>query len=71
VVRRREDCSPHDVQRDSQGTQLIAMLEAADLIVACHLGQRGEQLARILWNSALPICIQASVDRDVHVLLEF
>ena len=69
VMRRGQDRSPHDVWRDGQRAQLIAMLKARYPVVACHLGQRCEQLARILWDPALPIGVQAGVDRDMHAIL--
>ena len=48
---------------------MIAVLEADKLmIIARNIGERGQQLARILWYAALPVGVQASIDRDTHIL---
>ena len=44
------------------------MLKAHDLILGGDIGQGSDQLARVLWNPALPVGIQASVYRDSHTV---
>src|SRR5262249_4194434 len=66
VVRRREDRAPPDIGRDSQWAQVIAMLKADEFVVARHFGQCSEQMASILWYAALPVGIQAGIDRNTH-----
>ncbi len=62
----RQDRTPGSVRRDHQRAQVIAVLKADELIVVRHLGQCGQQLASILWYAALPVGIQARIDRNTH-----
>jgi hypothetical protein len=68
MVRRRQRRAARDIRRNRQRPELIAMLEAHDLIFDGDIGQSSNQLACVLWDPALPVGIQASVYRDSHTI---
>jgi hypothetical protein len=69
MVRRRKNRPTRDIGSDSQRPQVFAVLKADELvIIARHIGERGQQLSRILWYAALPVGVQASIDRNTHIV---
>src|SRR5690348_6946552 len=69
MMRRCEDCAPAHIRRDGKRTHHVSMLETNELILARHLGQRRQQMARILWYPATPVGIQTGIYGNAHAIL--